>query len=304
MADAAMSRRAGGCILVLAMLVAGCGEFPVRDGGPNRPVDLSGVPDATPRWEPRSRYGNPPEYTVNGRTYRVMESAAGYVEQGLASWYGTKFHGQYTSSREIYDMYGMTAAHRSLPLPTYVRVTNLQNGRSVVVKVNDRGPFHEDRIIDLSYAAAHKLGIVSNGVARVEVRALDPVGPGGAPVTAAVVTAQPGFRADEAAPVPVPLPAPAPVATTSAPGAATLYVQVGAFASRESAERLRSELAGRENLPAALDETPHADHGVLYRVRLGPLPTAEEAERLRERIAGLGLGTPRVVKEPPRPATP
>ncbi|MFA7618867.1 MAG: septal ring lytic transglycosylase RlpA family protein [Thiohalomonadaceae bacterium] len=301
MANVLFSRRAGGCMLLLATLLAGCGEMPVRDGGPGRPVDLSGVPDATPRWEPRSRYGNPPEYTVNGRTYRVMESAAGYLEQGLASWYGTKFHGQYTSSREIYDMYGMTAAHRSLPLPTYVRVTNLQNGRSVVVKVNDRGPFHDDRIIDLSYAAAHKLGIISNGVARVEVRALDPVGPGGTPVTAAVVTAQPGFRTDEAAPAPVPLPAPTPVpvAATPAPPGSTLYLQVGAFASRASAERLRHELTAHENMTAAVDETPHPDHGVLYRVRLGPLPTAEDAERLRERITALGLGTPRVVNEAP-----
>lgn len=299
--DAAISRHTGISILVLAAVLAGCGELPVRDGGPPHPVDLSVVPDTTPRWEPRSRYGNPPEYTVNGRTYNVMESAAGYVERGYASWYGTKFHGQYTSSREIYDMYGMTAAHRHLPLPTYVRVTNLQNGRSVIVKVNDRGPFHEDRIIDLSYAAAYKLGMVNTGVALVEVRALDPLKPDDAPVATAVVTAHPDFRADEAVPVPVPLPAPAPVTAAAVP--ASLFVQVGAFASRDSAERLRSELAERENLPATLDETPHADHGVLYRVRLGPLPTAEEAERLRERIAGRGLGTPRVVKETFRQTT-
>jgi rare lipoprotein A len=300
--------RAAALALLAAALLAGCGEFPVRDSGPGRPVDLSNVAEPVPRWEPRSRYGNPPQYTVNGHTYKVMDSAEGYVERGLASWYGTKFHGQYTSSREIYDMYRMTAAHRSLPLPTYVRVTNLQNGRSVVVKVNDRGPFHSDRIIDLSYAAAHKLGVVQNGTAMVEVRAIDPAAPTTAPAgSVAMVTPQPAFRAGEIpppVPVAVPAAADAPPPTTATPSATvtpataatTHYVQVGAFANRDNAERLRAQLAARE-AGALLHETPHATHGTLYLVRVGPLPDAEQAQQLAARLAELGLGTPRVVKE-------
>ena len=136
--------------------------------------DLEAIPDARPVQEQKSRYGNRPEYEVFGITYRVLESSTGYEEEGLASWYGEQFQGRPTSSREPYDMYLMTAAHRSLPLPTYVEVTNLENGRSAVVRVNDRGPFHPDRIIDLSYVAALKLGYVGEGTARVRVRALEP----------------------------------------------------------------------------------------------------------------------------------
>ena len=127
-----------------------------------------------PKVESKSKYGNPKSYVVFGKRYYVKDSAKGYVEQGIASWYGTKFHGRRTSSGETYDMYAMTAAHKTLPLPTYARVTNLENGRSVMVKVNDRGPFHQNRIIDLSYSAATRLGIVKTGTGRVEVEAIDP----------------------------------------------------------------------------------------------------------------------------------
>jgi rare lipoprotein A len=137
----------------------------------NRGVD---VPDAVPVEEPRSRYGNPDTYEVGGVTYYVLESSEGYVAEGLASWYGEEFQGRRTSSGEPYDMHAMTAAHRTLPIPTYVEVTNLESGRRAVVRVNDRGPFHEGRIIDLSYAAARKLGIVGPGTAHVRVRALEP----------------------------------------------------------------------------------------------------------------------------------
>lgn len=139
-------------------------------------ADLLRTPDAVPRQEFKTRSGNPESYEVNGRRYAVLESSKGYVERGLASWYGEKFHGRKASSGERYDMYGMSAAHRSLPIPTYVRVTSLENGRSVVVRVNDRGPFvdTQQRIIDLSYTAALKLGVVGPGTMRVEVRALEP----------------------------------------------------------------------------------------------------------------------------------
>lgn len=143
-----------------------------RDGAPTGliPAFLKAV---TPKYESLSRYGNPQTYAVNGRTYAVMTSTRGYKSRGIASWYGTKFHSKRTSSGDHYNMYAMTAAHRTLPLPTYVRVKNLTNGRAVVVKVNDRGPFHSNRIIDLSYAAASKLGMLPRGTAPVEVEALD-----------------------------------------------------------------------------------------------------------------------------------
>lgn len=144
-------------IIVLIMILAGCasdGGFTHKGDGIESRKDVSHIPDAKPRYEPRSKYGNPDSYVVNGKRYYVMKSSSGYVERGVASWYGNKFHGRRTSSGETYNMYAMTAAHKSLPLPTYARVTNLQNGRSVVVKVNDRGPFLHNRIIDLSYAAA------------------------------------------------------------------------------------------------------------------------------------------------------
>jgi rare lipoprotein A len=138
------------------------------------PVNPEDIPDAVPRKEPLSPYGNPPEYQRDGVTYHVLKSAKGYDAEGIASWYGPEFQGKRTSSGEPYDMYAMTAAHKTLPLPTYVEVTNLENGRKVVVRVNDRGPFKKNRLIDLSYVAALKLGIVGSGTARVRVRALTP----------------------------------------------------------------------------------------------------------------------------------
>jgi rare lipoprotein A len=144
-----------------------------RDGPPKQvPTDLSTLPDPVPRPEPRSKYGNPATYTVAGKTYRVMPSSRGYAETGKASWYGTKFHGRRTSSGEPYDMLQLTAAHKTLPIPTYAHVTNLDNGRRSIVRINDRGPFHPERIIDLSYAAAVKLGVNGTGTANVRVEAI------------------------------------------------------------------------------------------------------------------------------------
>ena len=164
--------------LTIALVAAGCSSptvrLPQRDGPPIGPHgDLASLPDPVARSEPKSRDGNASRYAVLGKTYHVMDSAAGYRATGLASWYGRKFHGRKTSSGEPFDMFQLTAAHRSLPLPAYVKVTNLHNGRSTVVRVNDRGPFHGDRIIDLSYAAAVKLGFAQRGTARVRVEALE-----------------------------------------------------------------------------------------------------------------------------------
>ena len=165
-------RRSGVGLLLLLGLLSGCSGT-----GNKVPEKLSDVPDAKPKVEPKSKYGNPKSYVVFGKRYYTKASSKGYVERGLASWYGKKFHGRKTSNGERYNMYAMTAAHKSLPLPTYVRVTNLTNRRSTVVRVNDRGPFHGKRIIDLSYSAARKLGMAAKGIAMVEVRAIDPGNP-------------------------------------------------------------------------------------------------------------------------------
>lgn len=315
-------RRPALLALSLLLLAGGC-TTPVRDSGPAREprIDFSRIPDAVPVAEPRSRYGNPSSYAVNGRTYRVMASAEGFVQRGLASWYGTKFHGRRTSSGEPYDMYAMTAAHKSLPLPSYVRVTHLASGKSVVVRVNDRGPFHDGRIIDLSYAAARKLGISRHGTAEVEIRALFPQ----APVTAAVpeaVQARPARLAAAAhveAPrlLPVPPPSPAaetvatPVATplpavtapplkTARPAAvsaaepARLYLQVGAFADRTNAERLRERLATSLS-PVSISTAEGAP--TIYRVRIGPLQHRDQAGEFSGRLRELGIHNARVVHE-------
>jgi len=150
-----------------------------QDSAPRGPVPTH-FEKVKPKYEPYSRYGNPDSYAVAGQTYRIMRSTKGFKQKGQASWYGTKFHSQRTSSGEKYNMYAMTAAHKTLPLPSYVKVKNLKNGREAIVKINDRGPFHSNRIIDLSYAAANKLGIFPNGTAPVEIEALN-VGVGGKP---------------------------------------------------------------------------------------------------------------------------
>ena len=161
----------------LLLLLSGCSTTGDRDAEPGNSPDLANIADAVPKVEPKSKYGNPKSYVVFGKRYYTKASNKGHVERGLASWYGKKFHGRKTSSGERYDMHAMTAAHKTLPLPTYARVTNVKNGRSAVVKINDRGPFHGNRVIDLSYSAARKLGVVAAGTAMVEIRTIDPSRP-------------------------------------------------------------------------------------------------------------------------------
>lgn len=295
----------------LTALLAGCGVVEERDGAPPGTVNLESVPDAVPRAEPPSRYGNPRSYKVNGERYYTRRTAKGYVERGIASWYGTKFHGRRTSSGEPYDMYAMTAAHRSLPLPTYVRVTNLRNGCAVVVRVNDRGPFHPNRIIDLSYVAARKLGIYGEGTGLVEVVALDPSAPEAddrmpnSGVAAAETTKegpqtkvredlQLGQRTNSvngASPEP---PGP-PGGHHPVPGIA-LYLQLGAFSQLDNAERLRSRASELAATPVRISTGERAGAPV-YRVRLGPLADVESADRLAERLADAGLDFPHIVVE-------
>ena len=228
-----------------------------------------------PRDEPPAAYGNRSPYTVLGKSYRVRPSAEGYVERGVASWYGQKFHGRQTSSREVYDMCSFSAAHKTLPLPSYVRVTNLDNGREVVVRVNDRGPFHAGRIIDLSFAAAVKLGVDRTGTARVEVRALT----GGADLA----------NAPAAARVPSSSSSPAPM------GSGPQRVQVGAYRDRDNARRIARQLedAGIDDVSI---EDVRTDAGKVWRVRIGPLAPAA-VEGVLARIRGLGLPSPRVFSE-------
>lgn len=255
----------------------------VADGGPAIPPDVSRLEEPTPRPEPRARYGNRSPYTVLGKVYHVMPSAAGYVERGIASWYGNKFHGRATSSLEPYDMYQFTAAHKTLPLPTYVRVTNLDNGRSVTVRVNDRGPFHVGRIIDLSYAAAIKLGIHVQGTGRVEVRALAP-GEVPPPVSASEPTSTPApGRAT---------PPPRPVAGDSG----RIWLQVASFGERANAKRLEDRLQDADIHHVDVKRAKVRGQRV-YRVRIGPFDTRGEAERVMTRVRGLGLGNPVLVNE-------
>ena len=262
---------------------AGSSRYYKDDGPAERvPIDLERVPDAVPKVEALHRFANRP-YSVLGREYVPATTLKAYHERGIASWYGRKFHGQPTSIGETYDMFAMSAAHPTLPLPSYARVTSVATGRSVVVRVNDRGPFLHDRIIDLSYAAAHRLGIAQRGSGEVEVEAILPGTPGvlatAAPlaaVAAAPVIAPPAEVLPVAAPVP---PFDAPPASVSPAGYA---VQLGAFASYANAQNF---LAHAQNqLAGASVEAKVRQSGGLYRVYVGPYADRDEARRVGERI--------------------
>ena len=285
-------------LAVTALLLQACGSLgrgpeplpraTVPSGTVKPPRRLDDIPDAVPRKEPRSRYGNPETYEVFGRTYRVKRSARGHVERGTASWYGPGFHAERTSSGEPYDMYAMTAAHKTLPIPVYARVTNLENGRSVVVRVNDRGPFVGDRIIDLSYTAAHKLDMVRKGTAPVEIRVIE-AGDEATP---------------EPAPAPVSTPAPAPAiaAAAASPSAAadigvsSRYLQTGSFAARENAEAMVNLLARSGIRNASVREARLGERAV-FRVRVGPLDDAIEADDMIERLRVAGIPDARPAHE-------
>jgi rare lipoprotein A len=226
------------------------------------------VPDATPRVEPRARNGNPPFYDVFGKRYFVLSSNLGYVERGVASWYGPGFHKIRTSTGELYDMYGMTAAHKTLPLPAYVRVTNLQNGRTVVVRVNDRGPFVGNRIIDLSYTAAAKLDMLRNGTAMVEVRSVDSIVPLPAATAAAPLTLGPAAGAAATGP--------------------TLFVQAGAFSDPANAQRLAEKLRGGSYGNVFVRDDQIAGRR-MFRVRIGPVPDVAEFDRVVAALERLGI---------------
>ncbi len=309
-------------LLILVALLAGCagggGVQPDREtsastapgtGGryamsgdayPEQPPDVSRVPDAVPRLEPHSRGGNRSTYEVWGKTYRVLPDSRGYAREGKASWYGKKFHGYATSNGEIYDMYEMSAAHRSLPLPTYARVTSLDNGRSVIVRVNDRGPFHSDREIDLSYAAAARLEILDQGTGRVRVEAIDvqrwlaengqakrqgsflPARSVVAAKPASAVVAAMGAPDDRVVEFRSPDPGPADGA---------VFLQIAALGSEENAMALKRRLETALSHPVRV-----ASASGLYRVQVGPLASDSQLAPARDELRLAGFDQSFIVK--------
>jgi rare lipoprotein A len=223
-----------------------------------RPEDVA---DALPQAEPLARYGNHSPYEVFGKTYRVLPTSAGYQAEGIASWYGSKFHGRRTSSGEPYDMHLATAAHKTLPLPTYAEVTNLENGRKIIVKINDRGPFKDDRLIDLSYGAALRLGMIETGTARVELKVIDVQG---------ATTEQAALKAADAD---------------------GTWLQAGAFGRRSGAEELARELERAKLLPVSIHQ-----FNDLYRVWLGPYSSGKEVESVISRAIELGFERPHTIR--------
>jgi len=262
-----LSKRAGFflCLSMSALLIS-CGE--IKDSAPaNYAKQWDEIPDAVPVPLEQSRYGNPASYEVFGTTYYVKDSSEGFSQKGIASWYGNKFHGRRTSSGEEYDMFAMTAAHKTLPIPVFVEVTNHDNGRMAVVKVNDRGPFHEGRIIDLSYAAATKLGVAQTGTANVSIR-----------VVASEAEEQ-QRRSESFVESPV-------------SGDGKLYVQVAAFTTEENAlqhlGRLQSE--GFSDVRLHIESKQST---TVYRVRIGPLPSDHVAQKV---VADLELNNHKNIK--------
>lgn len=262
--------------LVAALALAACSTAPPRGGayykddgpGANPPPDLDRIADAQPRAEPLNRAANRP-YEVFGKKYVPLVAVQPFRQRGIASWYGRRFNGQPTSSGERYDMYAMTAAHPVLPIPSYARVTNLANGRSVVVRINDRGPFHSGRIIDLSYAAAHKLGYVAAGSALVEVESIVP----GARTEVATATT-PAIPAPAAKPL-----QPQPAAADEPGG---VYLQLGAFTARENAESFRVRVY--RELGWLSDAIHVLASGGLYKLHLGPYRSQDQARAVAQRI--------------------
>jgi len=290
---------------LLIVSVAGCGTSSSsskpksrysmqKDAGPDRTLQASEIKDAVPQKVVRTKAGNKSPYTVLGKTYRVMPDSKGFTQTGEASWYGKKFHGHKTSNGEIYDMYGMTAAHKTLPIPTYVRVTNLDNGLSTVVRVNDRGPFHGKRIIDLSYAAATKLDYSGKGTARVKIEALE---------------AGESYKVTESKSTPKPVAVPAkpqtvkPVVQDKITPAAqqpneqnyhlpgNTYLQVAAFVSESSAEKAKSRLSELTGFPIKIKH----HNNQLYKVLIGPITDNFDLLDLRQMLISQHFGNPHVV---------
>ena len=254
--------------LLSCLLLSSCGRLDKiitpGDAAPDKQVDVSTIPNAVVKNEPKSRYGNPESYVVFGKRYYVLDSSRNYVEKGIASWYGTKFHGRRTSSGETYDMYAMTAAHKTLPLPTYVQVRNLNNGKYIIVKVNDRGPFHENRIIDLSYTAAIKLDIIKKGTGLVEVRTIDPI--------RLTENSLVNEKKNE----------------TSTNQDISFYIQVGTFGELENAEILKQKLSSLGDDLIKISNIVISGE-TLYRVRIGPITDTKLSDSIVAKLSSFGI---------------
>jgi len=315
---------------VLLISLSGCGSLGFHDGGPTRPFDPDSVAEIEPRMEPLSPGGNPESYSIYGQEYQVMKSSAGFVQRGDASWYGTKFHGNKTSNGERYDMYAISAAHKRLPIPTYVEVTNLENGKRLIVRVNDRGPFHSGRIIDLSYAAAAKLGYANKGTAPVEIRTIDvaqyqreklrttspqrstrvTVTPLQKPAIPITVKATPlpmieyREKAEKVAPTTrdpeIVIKDRAPPATERQVMAnGQIYIQLGAFSSLANAEQIVKQTSQAQISKAGMATIKPVTRNsrVIYRVRLGPFSNETTATQILQHLIQKNVGEPQIFRE-------
>jgi rare lipoprotein A len=284
------SARSTFAVLLFALLLASCGSSPSRpsasskpggyylDDGPgsNPPANLDSIPEPTPKVEPINKFTSRP-YAVLGHAYTPYTRLTPYKARGVASWYGKRYHGQKTSSGEVYDMYAMSAAHTILPLPSYARVTNVATGKSIVVRVNDRGPFHEDRLIDLSYLAAQRLGLLGRGSGIVDVEAIIP---GNEPPQAIPAAPQESAPATVVAAAPATTAAPTTAAVSAESGG--IYIQLGAFSAPGNADAFLRKM--RMDLGWLADSMNVARKGALYRVHAGPYASREEADRAAERV--------------------
>lgn len=283
--------------LYLCVFLTACDTTPIipalpniveeeKDSGPERPVSVGHIGEPVPMVEPRTRAGNSSPYKVLGKTYHVTQQPEGYKVQGVASWYGRKFHGRRTANGEIYDMYAMTAAHKTLPIPSYVRVTNLANKRTVIVRINDRGPFHGDRIIDLSYTAAKKLGFENIGTAKVVVEYIDP--------HTWKNPAQPQSRqASNASTGEPPAPTPSHAGGHKLPD--NTWLQVGAFGKRDAAQSLKGKIANLTKYPVVVVEPKAGTADKLFRVRVGPIKDNFDLLELRRILQEQRLPEPHLV---------
>jgi rare lipoprotein A len=280
-----------GCSLARRQPEAPRTSIPSGSAVPQTPPDVFTIPDAVPRAEPRSKRGNPPFYEVFGKRYYVLASSEGHVERGTASWYGPGFHAAATSMGETYDMYAMTAAHKTLPLPAYAEVTNLRNGRKVVVRINDRGPFVGDRIIDLSYTAAARLDMLLQGTAPVEVRVITPgqacCEPGAGSALPPVAPVAPAAAAPQITVVNAP--------AVKMPGAAPMFIQAGVFADHENARRRVEALLAAGIELASLEDLVGVR--TLHRVRVGPFASVEEFDLNLRRVRDLGIPDARLLTD-------
>lgn len=256
-------------------------------------IDHDNIPDPVPRHEPKSKYGNPKSYHVMGKTYYVEDTAEGFREKGQASWYGHPFHGRRTSSGEQYDMYLMTAAHKTVPIPSYMRVTNLENGKNIIVRVNDRGPFHQGRVIDLSYAAAKKLGVHAKGVAPVEIAVVTPrdTHPQQQPGRPHMLTAQASTQTSTGRPE---MPQLKPASTQQVNAAANTstadqpaYLQVAAFNSKPRAQEMAAHLQQLPQAPGIQIESGYTNNLPVHRVRVGPFKSTSFAEQFTAYVSRL-----------------